>query len=109
MFGQNKTFMGKMWTPENPNAEFSISSRDQNFNKWNYENKDVSVQDNKYIRLKSLVIGYTLPQVWTAKAGLSKVRIYFSGDDSGSGLRLRMVTIQSLVRHPTTLSLSVAN
>ena len=73
--------MGKMWTPENPNAEYSISSRDQNFNKWNYENKDVSVQDNKYIRLKSLVIGYTLAQVWTAKAGLSKVRIYFSGDD----------------------------
>ena len=78
---QNKTFMGKMWTPENPNAEYSIASRDQNFNKWNYENKDVSVQDNKYIRLKSLVIGYTLPQVWTAKAGLSKVRFYFSGDD----------------------------
>ena len=78
---QNKSFMGKMWTPENPNAEYSIASRDQNFNKWNYENKDVSVQDNKYIRLKSLVIGYTLPQVWTAKAGLSKVRIYFSGDD----------------------------
>lgn len=78
---QNKTFMGKMWTPENPNAEYSISSRDQNFNKWNYENKDVSVQDNKYIRLKSLVIGYTLPQIWTAKAGLSKVRFYFSGDD----------------------------
>lgn len=78
---QNKTFMGKMWTPENPNAEYSISSRDQDFNKWNYENKDVSVQNNKYIRLKSLVIGYTLPQVWTTKAGLSKVRFYFSGDD----------------------------
>lgn len=78
---QNKTFMGKMWTPENPNAEYSISSRDQNFNKWNYENKDVSVQDNKYIRLKSLVIGYTLPQAWTTKAGLSKLRVYFSGDD----------------------------
>lgn len=78
---QNKTFMGKMWSPENPNGEYAIASRDQNFNKWNYENKDVSVQDNKYIRLKSLVIGYTLPQVWTTKAGLSKVRIYFSGDD----------------------------
>lgn len=78
---QNKTFMGKMWSPENPNAEYSISSRDQNFNKWNYENKDVSVQNNKYIRLKSLVIGYTLPKAWTTKAGLNKVRFYFSGDD----------------------------
>lgn len=78
---QNKTFMGKMWSPENPNAEYAISSRDQNFNKWNYEIKDVSVQNNKYIRLKSLVIGYTLPQAWTTKAGLSKLRVYFSGDD----------------------------
>ena len=78
---QNTSFMGKMWSPENPNAEYAISSRDQNFNKWNYENKDVSVQNNKYIRLKSLVIGYTLPQAWTSKVGLSKARVYFSGDD----------------------------
>ena len=78
---QNNSFMGKMWTPENTNAEYSIASRDAAFNRWNYENKDVSVQNNKYIRLKSLVIGYTLPQAWTTKAGLSKVRVYFSGDD----------------------------
>ena len=78
---QNNSFMGKMWSPENPNAEYAIASRDTNFNKWNYENKDVSVQNNKYIRLKSLVIGYTLPQAWTSKIGLSKARVYFSGDD----------------------------
>ena len=78
---QNVTFKDKMWSEENPNAEYAIASRDQNFNKWNYQNKDVSVQNNKYIRLKSLVIGYTLPKTWTSKAGLEKVRFYFSGDD----------------------------
>lgn len=78
---QNVSFMGKMWSEENPNAEYTIASRDQNFNKWNYQNKDVSVQNNKYIRLKSLVVGYTLPKAWTTKAGLNKVRVYFSGDD----------------------------
>ncbi len=78
---QNNTFLGKTWTPENPNAEYAIMSRDANFNKWNYENKDVSVTNNKYIRLKSLVLGYTLPKAWTAKAGISKLRVYFSGDD----------------------------
>ena len=36
---------------------------------------------NRYIRLKSLVIGYTLPKQLTAKAGINKVRVYFSGDD----------------------------
>ncbi len=78
---QNSTFYGKTWSPENPNAEYAIASRDAAFNRWNYQNTDVSVQDNKYIRLKSLVIGYTLPQAWLAKAGLNKVRVYFSGDD----------------------------
>lgn len=70
-----------MWSPENPNATYTIASRDQNFNKWNYQNKDVSIQKNRYIRLKSLVIGYTLPKQLTAKAGINKVRVYFSGDD----------------------------
>lgn len=54
--------MGKMWTPENPDAEYTIASRNQNFNKWNYNEKDVQVQNNRYIRLKSLVIGYTIPK-----------------------------------------------
>ena len=78
---QNKTFMGKMWTTDNPTAQYAIASRDAAFNRWNYQNCDVSVQNNKYIRLKSLVIGYTLPHLWTSKAGINKVRIYFSGDD----------------------------
>ena len=78
---QNKNFAGKMWSENNRDAEYTIASRDQNFNKWNYNNKDVSVQNNRYVRLKSLVVGYSLPQKWVSKAGLSKLRVYFSGDD----------------------------
>lgn len=78
---QNKNFAGKMWSENNRDAEYTIASRDQNFNKWNYNNKDVSVQNNRYVRLKSLVVGYSLPQKWISKAGLSKLRVYFSGDD----------------------------
>lgn len=78
---QNTSFAGKMWSENNANAQYTIASRDQNFNKWNYLNKDVSVQNNKYIRLKSLIVGYTLPKQWTLKAGINKARIFFSGDD----------------------------
>lgn len=78
---QNKTFAGKMWSADNQTAEYAIASRDGNFNKFNYQNCDVSVQDNKYVRLKSLVLGYTLPKTWTSKAGITKMRLYFSGDD----------------------------
>lgn len=78
---QNAVFMGKMWSEDNPDAEYAIASRDQNFNKWNYQNKDVSVQDSRYIRLKSLVVGYTFPRAWTQKLAISKLRVYFSGED----------------------------
>lgn len=78
---QNSTYMGKMWSEENPNAEYTIASRDAAFNRWNYQNRDVSVQDSKYIRLKSLALGYTLPKAWTQKANINKVRVYFSGED----------------------------
>lgn len=78
---QNRTFLGKTWAPNNPDAEYPILSRDNNFNRFNYNNVDASVQKNRYIRLKSLVVGYTLPRQWTAKAGINKLRVYFSGDD----------------------------
>jgi TonB-linked SusC/RagA family outer membrane protein len=78
---QNSTFMNNMWTEDNPNAKYTVASRDGNFNKWNYENKDVSVQHSQYIRLKSLVVGYTLPKSLTGKIAMDKVRFYFSGDD----------------------------
>lgn len=78
---QNNTFLGKTWSENNPSNEYTVLSRDNAFSRFNYENKDVSVQKNRYIRLKSLVVGYTLPRQWTAKAGINKVRLYFSGDD----------------------------
>ena len=34
-----------------------------------------------YLRVKNITIGYTLPQEWTRKVRLSRVRIYVSGDN----------------------------
>jgi len=78
---QNNTFLGKTWTPENGSNEYTVMSRNNNFNRFNYADSDVSVQNNRYIRLKNLVVGYTLPRQWTSKVGIEKFRVYFSGDD----------------------------
>ncbi len=78
---QNAAFMGKTWTDENPNAEYPIISRNSGFNNWNYSNVDASVQNSRYVRLKSLVVGYTLPQTWTKKFSVSKLRLFFSAED----------------------------
>lgn len=78
---QNNTFLGKTWTPGSGNNDYTVMSRDNNFNRFNYQNSDVSVQNNRYVRLKNLVVGYTLPHTITSKVGVEKFRVYFSGDD----------------------------
>lgn len=78
---QNPTFLGKTWTESNPNAQFPRLTTASQLAKWNYQNNDFMVQNNRYIRLKSLIIGYTLPQIWTRKVKMEKVRVYFSGND----------------------------
>lgn len=78
---QNNTSLGQTWTPENPTNHYAVMSRDGAFNAFNYDNSDVSVQNNRYIRLKNLVVGYTFPRTLTNKVGIEKFRVYFSGDD----------------------------
>ena len=78
---QNSTYLGKTWTEDNQNSDYTVLSFDGGFNQFNYDNKDVSVQHSSYVRLKSLVIGYTIPKHLIQKAGLSQLRVYVSGDD----------------------------
>lgn len=78
---QNPNFLGKTWTEDNTDAQYPRLTTYANRAKWNYENNDFMLQNSRYVRLKSLVLGYTLPQQWTMKAKLQKVRVYFSGND----------------------------
>lgn len=45
------------------------------------EQNDFLVSKNDYVRLKNLVVGYTLPQAITMKAGISSLRVFFSGEN----------------------------
>ena len=45
----------------------------------NTQNSTWWMQDGSFIRLKSLELGYTLPESWTRKVRLGNVRIYLSG------------------------------
>lgn len=78
---QNPNFLGKTWTAENPNAEYPRLTVYQERAYWNYGNNDFMLQNSRYIRLKSLVVGYTLPKLWTQKVKLEKIRVFFSGND----------------------------
>lgn len=78
---QNPAFLGKTWTVDNPNAAFPRLTVNPDRAAWNYANNDFQLQNNKYIRLKSLVVGYTLPKKVTNNLKLDKLRVYFSGND----------------------------
>ena len=49
------------------------------------------LQDASYMRLKNLQVGYTFPQTWTSKAGISKLRIYVSGENIWTITKLKDV------------------
>jgi TonB-linked SusC/RagA family outer membrane protein len=46
-----------------------------------YVTNDQFLYDASYLKLKTLQVGYTLPQKWTSKAKLHNVRIFLSGEN----------------------------
>ena len=42
---------------------------------------DFFTKEINYLRLRNLVVGYTLPQAWTKKAYIQKLRFYFEGSN----------------------------
>ena len=71
------------WTEENPNGYFprfksyvaEQSSYEAGIAQTRY------LQNATYARLKNLSVGYTLPQKWTNKVNIDRLRIFFSGDN----------------------------
>jgi TonB-linked SusC/RagA family outer membrane protein len=78
---QNTSFLGKTWTAENTGAKYPRLTVNQTRSKWNYLHNDFMLQNNRYIRMKALIVGYTLPQSMISRVKLERVRIYFSGND----------------------------
>jgi TonB-linked SusC/RagA family outer membrane protein len=77
----NTTYIGKTWTPDNPNAQYPRVSFDNGINNWNWQFNDVNVQNLRYARLKSLIIGYTLPKAVSSCIKADRARVFFSGND----------------------------
>ncbi len=69
------------WTPDNTNAKYPRATIGLNDVSMPNTCSDFWLQNANYLRLKNLQVGYTLPKNWLAKAGISKVRIYYSGQN----------------------------
>jgi len=49
--------------------------------KWNYVCNDRYLLNVAYLRLKSLIIGYSLPNDFLNKVNIERVRVYFNGEN----------------------------
>ena len=74
--------IGSTWSTDNPNAYYSPYTNDNNINEYNYQASSLTAQDGRYLRLKNLTVGYTLPEKLLSKVGyVSALRVYMTGTD----------------------------
>ena len=82
-----KVLDGNYWSStktdaENAEARFprlSWSSRNANY----VNMSDFWLFNGRYLRVKNITVGYTLPSKWTKKAYMEKVRVYVAANDVG--------------------------
>jgi TonB-linked SusC/RagA family outer membrane protein len=69
------------WTPTNPDATYPRITASTAVNANNVAFSDFWLFDSKYLRLKNLQVGYSLPKDFIRKAGIQNFRIYFSAQN----------------------------
>ena len=75
-----RDFMDKVWSPENPDAYFPRLIGYRHGQDLGHINS-MYLQDVGYCKLRNITLGYTLPDKWMRKIGISKFRIYASGEN----------------------------
>lgn len=76
-----KDFLKDVWAPDNPDAYFTRAmAYSATSGPLSYVN-DRYLQNIRYLRLKNLTVGYTIPVELTKHIGVEQVRFYFSGEN----------------------------
>jgi TonB-linked SusC/RagA family outer membrane protein len=78
---QTTQWVNNTWTPQNTSAYYP-NLHTNGINGYNYQVSTWSVENGAYVRLKNLVIGYTLPKSLMQRTkAISSLRFYVSGSD----------------------------
>lgn len=75
--------VGNVWSPETPDNFYPSYSNNNSINNYNYIASTWSVDNGAYLRLKDIVLGYTLPKSVLNKMGnfITNLRVYVAGAD----------------------------
>lgn len=79
------------WTPENPSNDFPRPAQTDFFNYIGYQS--LQYIEGSYWKIKTISFGYTLPQKYTSKIGVSNLRLYITANN------LLSVSGNHLVKH----------
>ncbi len=74
-------FLGKVWSEDNPDSYFPRARAYSTTGGYLSKVNDRYLQNLRYLRLKNLTVGYTIPVSLTKKAGIDQIRVYFSGEN----------------------------
>ena len=76
-----KNFLDNVWAPDNQDAYFPRALGDAAMSYYLKYKNTRYLQNARYLRLKNLTVGYTLPQNLTKKIKVDKLRLYFTGEN----------------------------
>ncbi|QZE12744.1 TonB-dependent receptor [Halosquirtibacter laminarini] len=86
-FGRNKVQNNYLveqldyWTPNNRDAYYPRPYSNGNGRSKNFHTQTKYVQDASYLRIKNIQVGYTFSSALIERVGLSKLRVYVSGEN----------------------------
>jgi TonB-linked SusC/RagA family outer membrane protein len=69
------------WTADNTGAFYPRPMEYAQTAQWNYLVNDRYLLNVSYMRMKNLSLGYSLPSKWISKVNVTKLRIYFIGEN----------------------------
>jgi TonB-linked SusC/RagA family outer membrane protein len=69
------------WTPTNTDAKYPRLAKDNTLNYGKGYGSDLFIFDGSYLRVKNIMLGYTLPESLTKKVGVQKLRIYINAQN----------------------------
>lgn len=74
-------FYGKTFSADNVDAQYPRLSNSGTVKSNNYQCSSIYLENTRYLRLKNLTIGYTIPSLLLGKLNLKNTRVYLSGQD----------------------------
>jgi hypothetical protein len=74
-----RTYVLDRWSPENPDGTHPRVSIDDLNNNGRASSR--FVEDGSYVRLKNVVLGYSLPESFAGRMGFNRLRVYVQGQN----------------------------